>query len=384
MTGEGLNTIADRTSAVRALAMGSLAMMVTGLQPLLLSELADAGRLSPALVHPAAIVDMLCMAASVAGCALLVPPTALRRWAGAAATGCILVGLGALIAHDGQFLVLRALGGLCGGVLIWITVGMIARQPRPEPWAAAFFLAQSAGQVILAGVAVSLLAPRFGPAGGVLLAAGLSGLALVCALLGPTALPDLRRPQGGRRPGRRGLLALAALFLYFAGNAALWFHMRPLAEAEGLGQISGTIVVVTLAAQMVGAMAALALAERISRRALFGLVVGLALLAAALLATHPPAALFIAAFGLAAFAALLLGASLFGILNAADPGRRAGAISPTAQFCAAALGPLAGMAAAAGAGPFAALAVAAACALASLALAWISLPKGGSASRDCA
>lgn len=367
-----------------ALGMGSLAMMVTGLQPLLLSELADAGRLSPALVHPAAIGDMLCMALSVAVCAITLRPVALRRWAGAAAVGCVLVGIGALVARDGQFLALRTLGGLCGGVLIWITVGMIARQPRPEPWAAAFFLAQSAGQVILAGLVVSLLAPRFGPAGGVVLAAGLSGLAAVCGLLGPAALPDLSRTPGGRWPDQRGAGALAALFLYFAGSAALWFHMRPLAEAEGLGQISGTIVVVTLAAQMVGAMAALALAERISRRALFALVAALAAGACLLLAIHPPAPLFIAAYAVAAFAALLLGASLFGVLNAADPSRRSAALSPAAQFCAAALGPLAGMALAGALSPYADLALAAALAAAGLACAWISLPKGAPASRECA
>ncbi|MBX3480464.1 MAG: hypothetical protein KF842_08685 [Caulobacter sp.] len=376
--------LVGRARAYPALAMGSLAMMVTGLQPLLLGELAEIGRLPRALVHPAAIIDMLCMAASVAACALFVRPSALQRWAGAAAVGCVLVGLGALAARDGQFLALRAVGGLFGGVLIWITVGMIARQPRPEPWAATFFLAQSAGQVILAGVVVSLLAPRFGPAGGVLLSAALSGLAGLCAVAGPASLPDVQRPAGGRRPDRRGMIALAALFLYFTGNAALWFHMRPLAEAEGLGQISGTIVVVTLAAQMVGAMAALALAERISRLALFALVVALATGACLVLAMHPPAPLFILAYAIAAFAALLLGASLFSLLNAADPSRRSAALSPAAQFSAAALGPLAGMALTGVVAPFAALAVSAACVLTSLACAWISLPKGGSASPDCA
>lgn len=363
----------ERAAALAALAMGALAMIVTGLQPLLLSELADAGRLSPTLVHPAAILDMLCLAASVAACALFLTPRDLPRRGAVAALLCVAAGLGALVARDGQVLALRAVGGLAGGVLIWVTVGMIARQARPEPWAAAFFLSQSVGQVLAAGLVASLLSPRFGPAGGVALAAGLSALAGLCALAGPVALPDLDRGPGGRLPGRRGLIALGALLLYFAGNAALWFQMRPLAAARGLEEITGTIVLVTLVAQMLGAMAALALAERLSRRRLFALVVALALTAIGLLATGPPAPLFIAGFGLAAFAALLLGASLFGVLNAADPTRRAGAVSPSAQFCAAALGPLIGAGAASAAGPSAALAVAAALALASLACAGLSL-----------
>jgi predicted MFS family arabinose efflux permease len=364
----------SRRTALAALALGSLAMIVTGLQPLLLSELADAGRLSRDLVHPAAIIDMLAMAVSVAACALLLKPHRLRRWAAGAAGVCVIAGLGALIARDTQFLAVRALGGLAGGVLVWITVGMIARQPRPEPWAAAFFMVQSAGQVFAAGWASAL-----GPTGGALFAAGLSGLCILVAPPLAPAMDDLAR-AGDRRPDRRGMFGLAALFLYFTGNAALWFHMRPLAETQGLTAVTGPVVLTTLGAQMLGAMAAVSLAGRLSLRRLFALVVACALLACAVLALKPPAPIFVAAFGLLAFAALLLGASLFGLLHAADPSRRAGAVSPAAQLSAAALGPLVGMALAGIGGPAAVLALTALLALAALACAWLSLSTGESAS----
>lgn len=370
---EALDAPSRRTD-LAALALGSLAMIVTGLQPLLLSELADAGRLSRDLVHSAAIVDMLAMAVSVAVCALFLRPTRLRLWAGGAAIVCVLAGLGLLLARDGQVLALRGLGGLAGGVLIWITVGMIARRTNPEPWAAAFFMIQSAGQVFAAAGAVAL-----GPTGGALLAAGLSGLCLGAAPLLAPAMDDLAR-AGDRRPDRRGLLGLAALFLYFAGNAALRFQMRPLAEALGLGAISGLVVLTTLAAQMLGAMAAVSLAGRLGPPRLFAAVAACALLACAVLAVRPPAAVFIAAFGLLAFAALLLGASLFSLLHAADRSRRAGAVSPAAQLSAAALGPLAGMAAAGLGGPPAVLALMPLLVLAALACARLSLPKDGPAS----
>jgi MFS family permease len=371
----------DRRPALAALALGSLAMIVTGLQPLLLSELADAGRLSRHLVHPAAIVDMLAMAVSVAFCALLLRPQRLRLCAAGAALVCVLAGLAALAAKDQQFLAVRALGGLAGGVLVWITVGMIARQARPEPWAAAFFMIQSAGQVFAAGWAAAL-----GPTGGALFAAGLSGLCLLVAPLLASAMGDLARPgaqAGDRRPDRRGVLGLAALFLYFAGNAALWFHMRPLAEAQGLTAVTGLVVLTTLGAQMLGAMAAVSLAGRLNLRRLFALVVACALLGCVVLAFAPPAPIFVAAFGLLAFAALLLGASLFGLLHAADPSRRAGAVSPAAQLSAAALGPLAGMAVAGLGGPAVVLALTPLLALAALACAWLSLPTGDPASPDC-
>jgi hypothetical protein len=365
--------VSDRRPALAALALGSLAMIVTGLQPLLLSALADSGRLHAGLVHPVAIVELLAMALSVALCALLLKPRRLNLWAAGAATGCVLAGLAALVARDGQVFALRGVGGLAGGVLVWITVGMIARQARPEPWAAAFFLIQSAGQVFAAALANAL-----GPMGGVMFAAGLSGLCLLVAPLLAPAMEDLARASK-RAPDRRGLLGLAALFLYFAANAALWFRMSDLAAAQGLGAVSGLVVLITLGAQMLGAMAAVSLAGRLSLRRLFAVVVASLLLVCAVIAARPPAPLFVAAFGLLAFAALLLGASLFGVLHGADPSRRAGAVSPAAQFLAAALGPLAAMAVTSLIGLSAVLALSPILALAALACAHLSLPRDGPA-----
>lgn len=370
--------VSDRRPALAALALGSLAMIVTGLQPLLLSALADTGRLQAGLVHPIAIVELLAMALSVALCALLLKPRRLNLWAAGAAAVCVLAGLAMLVARDGQVFALRGIGGLAGGVLVWITVGMIARQARPEPWAAAFFLIQSAGLVFAAALANGL-----GPMGGVMFAAGLSGLCLLVAPLLAPAMEDLAR-AGRRAPDRRGLLGLAALFLYFAANAALWFRMSDLAAAQGLGAVSGLVVLTTLGAQMLGAMAAVSLSGVLSLRRLFALVVASLILACAVIAARPPAPLFIAAFGLLAFAALLLGASLFGVLHGADPSRRAGAVSPAAQFLAAALGPLSAMAVTSLIGLSAVLALSPLLALAALACAHLSLPPDATASPDCA
>ncbi|HYE44392.1 MAG TPA: hypothetical protein VEA44_01330 [Caulobacter sp.] len=355
-----------RAQALAALGLGSAAMIVIGLQPLLLGMIVD-----ERIALHAALAEMLAMGTGVAACALLLKPASLRAWAGGASAVCVAAGLGVMVGEPASVIPLRLLAGLAGGVLVWITVGTIARQARPEPWAAAFFLIQSAGQVFAAALAASLGTP-----GALALGAGLSALGLVFALLCPPALEDLGRPS--RAPPPKGWIALAALLLYFAGNSTLWFQMRPLATVQGLGQLSGAVILVTLAAQMLGAMAAIALAERLRRRTLFLIVVVLGLTALILLARSPPAPLFIAAFGLAAFAALLLGASLFGILNAADPSRRAGAISPAAQFLAAAFGPTVGLL---GLGPQSGLGAAALLFVGAWVCAFMSLPHAA-ASRD--
>ena len=88
--------------------------------------------------------------------------------------------------------------------------------------------------------------------------------------------------------------------------------------------------------------------------------------------------------GRARFADFVRHLDRIGVLNAADPSRRAGAVSPSAQFLAAALGPLAAMAVSALAGPSAVLTLSPLLALAALACAHLSLPRGGPASRDYA
>ncbi len=373
-----------RRQAVAVIALGSLAMVVASLQPLLLSELAGAGRLPIGLVLPAALAETLAMAATVAICGLLLKPEHLRRAGIAAALVSLLACLAGLWARDMTFLPLRAVGGAAGGVLVWITIGMLARRARAEAWAAGFFLAQSAGQVFASALVAAGLAPRFGPGGGVILAAALAGLAAVTALAIPRAYPDLRQPLGGRLPVRRGLVTLAALFLYFAGAGAVWNQMGPLAQAQGLTGVSGMVVLVTLGAQMAGAVIAMEGAERIGRRTLFAGVSLLTLASYGLLALKPAAPLFVAAYGVAALCGLVLGASLFSLLNAADPSRRAAAVSASAQLAAAALGPMAGMALAALLGPRGGLLAAAALVVLSLAVqAWRPRPDG-SASPDCA
>jgi hypothetical protein len=347
-----------RRQAWAAIMAGSAAMIVTGLQPLLLSEMAYVGRLSPALVHPAAVVEMLAMAAAVALFAFRVAPNNLPRIGLAAGVVAAAACLGGLAAQGWGFLALRAIGGFAGGVLVWITIGMIARRERSEPWAAAFFMIQAVGQVLAAAFAAIVVMQAMGRPAGMTFAAVLAALGGLAAMGLPRSWPDLAQAPTGRRPGARGWMALGALFFYFAGVATAWFHMRPLAAVQKLGD-TGPVVLAVLVAQMVGVLLAMMLARRVGRAGLYIGVAVVTLASYGLVALSPGPMLFLAGFALAAMCSLVLGASLFSFLKAADPSRRAGGVSALAQLTAAALGPLLGMLWAERIGPTGALMVAA-------------------------
>jgi MFS family permease len=365
-----------RLRAIVAVVLGSTTMVASSLQSLLLGELADAGQFPASLIQPAGIAAMLAMGLSVAVCGLFLPPRHLRTRAAGAALVLLLTALAGIWVRGEALIPLRVLAGLAGGVTLWITVGLIARLTRPEPWAAAFFMIQAAGQVFAAGLFASLILPSLGAAAGPVVLAVLAGIGLAASLALPSALPDLADQAGRRGPSRQGLAGLMALFLYFAGSGAAWFHMRPIAADLGLSSWVGLVGLAVLVAQMLGALLSLALAERIPRRGLMVAVCLATIGAYGLLALGPPSLVFLGAYALAGLAGLVLGASLFSVLQAFDPSRRAGAISATAQLLAAGLGPLAGMALAGPLGPRGALLAAILLILASQAVVWRFCPPG--------
>ncbi|MDQ0465818.1 hypothetical protein QO010_003610 [Caulobacter ginsengisoli] len=323
--------------AVAAIGVGAAAMIGIGVQPLLLDALVKAGRLSQDLVHPAVLADLFGMGLAIALAACFLPPTRLRRTAAVAAVISAGLGLAVIGAHGPQILALRGLAGLADGLLIWITIGFLARRARPEPWAAAFFMSQSLGQLVLVGLTGALLLPRFGLAIALTAPAAMSAIALLlCASL-PASLPPLPRPAPAGLPAPRGLIGLAALFAYVAAGTGVWLHMSRLAGDPAL---SGLTVSAALCAQVLGALFAVLSAGRLKPGQVFAGAALATLTAYAILALQPPPALFVAAFALASFSGMALGTWLFSFLIQADPSRRAAAASAAAQLTGSALGPL--------------------------------------------
>jgi hypothetical protein len=328
--------------AASVMYVGITGVMIAGLQPLLLGALQQEGRLTAAQLGHAATGELLTMgvAAGLAG-ALLKPER--LRWIGLIA-GLSLAAFDAMTleARGEALTVIRAAAGLPSGILMWITIGMITRAPRPERWSGVYLTLQTLAQFLLSLVLTSLVVARFGANGGFLVLAAVSALAGLAALVGPARYAPLTHadaPAGP--PSPRGLVALGACFLFLAFIVAVWVYAEPLSRQAGHGpQVFGYAVSVSLICQVAGGASATLLAGRLPWfwTVLACAVVDFALLA--LFVSLPGPATFLVASGVFGFIWLFVLPFLVPMVIEADPSRRAALLLSGAQLLGGGLGPL--------------------------------------------
>ncbi|MDB5443621.1 MAG: hypothetical protein JWP73_1997 [Phenylobacterium sp.] len=322
--------------------VGIIGIMIAGLQPQLLGALQVEGRLQSAQLGHAATAELLAMglAAGLAGAWL--KPERLRLIGLLA--GLALAALDVLTARlSGEAItVARAAAGLPSGILMWITLSVIARAPRPQRWSGAYLTLQTLAQFILASLLTAFVIERQGANGGWLALAGLSAVGGLVALAAPSRLGPLPRPEGGGGlPPVRGFVALAACFLFLAFIVGVWVYAEPLSKQAGHPPaVVGTAVSLSLAFQVAGGAAATLLAGRLRwfPTLLVCTVLDLGLLAA--FAILPGPAMFLAASAAFGFIWLFLMPFLVPMVIEADPSRRGAVLLGGAQLLGGSLGPL--------------------------------------------
>lgn len=323
------------------LAVGVNSLLFVGVIAVLLGGLADEHRLSASGIGLTAMTEALAMGLSTAGMGLIRRPRRLRLIGVAASLA--LAGLNLAVTHAAGP-ILMALRGACGvveGVLLWISISMIARTVTPERWAGAFFTAQTLAQLLLALALAFILAPRLGANGGFLALAGLSALGVIPALLGPDRFAPLPVAAGQSEvPPPRGWIALAGTLVFVSAAGAVGVYLQPLAHQAGLGSdVARTAVWIALAAQVAGGAMATFLAGRVGYFTVFLMTSTVYLGVWAVLGQGPPAWLFIAANAMAGLFGLFLGPFLVPMTIDADPSRRAAVMSGAAQLLGGAFGP---------------------------------------------
>jgi hypothetical protein len=328
--------------AASVMFVGIIGIMIAGVQPLLLGALQQEGRLTAAQLGHAATAELLTMgiAAGLAG-AMLKPER--LRWIGLIA-GLALAGFDVLSVKVGgeTMTLVRACAGLPSGILMWITIGMITRSPRPERWSGVYLTLQTLAQFLLSAVLTAAVVGRYGANGGFLALAGLSALAGVAALAAPKRYAPLAHADApGGLPSARGLVALGACFLFLAFIVAVWVYAEPLSQQAGhKPAVFGYAVSLSLICQVIGGGAATLLAGRLHWfwTILACAIVDLAILA--LFATLPGPVTFLAASGLFGFIWLFVLPFLVPMVIEADPSRRAAMLLGGAQLLGGSLGPL--------------------------------------------
>jgi MFS transporter, DHA1 family, inner membrane transport protein len=327
--------------------LGSLGLLILGIQPVVLEPLVRFGRIGEASLGSAATIEILAIAlGSVVGARLLrstparvVAAAGLLPFAAANLAMHWLTGLVPLLA-------LRALSGLAGGMLVGLAVVSIARGLRPERLSAAFLVMQTTLQLCVAALipygARHLLPADFG----FVALAGLGLVSVPVLLAVPQRLAPLRPKTTLSGPvGLAAWAALAGCGAYMVGIVAVWAYFGVWEHQLGMPeQVIGTTAALSLAAQVVGAAAAGWLGTLLSSRPM--LLMAIALQIAVVLGllhcgTIAAQVAFALAFGFLWLFALPLQTRL---LIDVEPSRRAVLHLAAAQLIGGAAGPsLAGL-----------------------------------------
>ncbi|WP_156467159.1 MULTISPECIES: MFS transporter [unclassified Phenylobacterium] len=330
------------TAVSATMVVGTAALLVLGVQPILLGGLIETGRLTEAGLGRVAMIEVFALAIGAAIGPYLMNAGAMRLKVAATALLLAAVDLGLSAAPSSTaILALRGVAGLLEGLLIGAAVVVVTHARRPDRMNGLFLGITTAPQIALAYLLPALVIPRFGlNAGFALLAA--SAIAAACAA--PFVVDRVEvHPEaqaGGVAWSPALLLSLLGGLAQNAGIGAAWNYVERLGAQHGLApSVIGAAIAGSLTLQFVGALLAAWLCWRLPARLI--LAVGALVQAGVVVAmlAHSDAG-YIAAVCLFGLCWLALQPFLISELIALDPSRRVAMVMTPVALAGLSLGPL--------------------------------------------
>ncbi|MGA0602840.1 MFS transporter [Caulobacter sp. KR2-114] len=326
------------------LATGVVGMEIAGVQPVLLGALVAEHRLTAAGLGWATTAEFLTLGVGISLAGAFLKPQRLKLLAALAAVGVLVADLLAIGQSGAAIIINRGLCGFGEGLMVWLSVCMIARSSTPARWSGIFLTLQGIAQLAFTAILPLTLMDRYGANGGFAVLAGTAALALVAAPFIPSSFVDLpgndQRGVSAVFASPRALGSLVSVFLVAAFSIGLFAYMAPLAEQAHLDpKVLGFAVSGVLATSIVGSTAAAAAAKRISYYPVFLACAVVNVVVLALLAAPHGAVVFIAATGVFGFFWLFFLPFQLPLAIEADPSRRIAVVLPGAQLFGGAAGP---------------------------------------------
>lgn len=349
-----------RGAQALAIAVGSVALLMLGLQPLLLGALLEAGHVTLEGVGLVAMGEIVALGLGVLIGDLALPVRALRSVTVLAALAAAALDLVTMrVAGDLGLGFVRAGAGVAEGLMIWSTTAVIVRAAVPERLAGLFFVVQTLAQSVLGLALAHLVIPSHGWPGGFAVLAGLCGAAAMLALLfarplGPLS-PTVSQAGVGMRWIRPRIGTLLVVFLQLATLGALWAYAEPLGTRAGFSPLAvQTLIAAGLGMQVVGGSVGTWLVRRLPVRPVLlacAVVLGLSALGVAHTAPGTPTAqsaptaqdstvAFAALCGLFTFTWLFMLPFQMALAFRVDGSGRVASLVPAAQLFGSAFGPL--------------------------------------------
>jgi len=335
----------SRANIVAALGIGTIALLMLGVQPILLGALVEEHAATLKGVGVIAMSEIVALGVGLVLCDTFFPLTHLRVIGCAAALfAAMLDAATVLMIGDAHLIVVRSATGLCEGALLWLTTCLIVRSSTPERITGIFLVVQTLAQAGLAAAFAGLVVPRLGWHGGYIVLAALTLLPCIVVAGLPASIPPLQaRADAALRWSVATVLPPVIVLLQMAAIGALWAYLEPLGKRAGFDAQGAqlTIACVLLMQVLGGACASLGVRWFGAVRVL---TIGAMSLAAIPLAIHRlasgatlPFSLLSAAFG---FTWLFLMPFQVGLALKVDPAGRVAMLIPAMQLLGTALGPL--------------------------------------------
>lgn len=327
-----------------ALWIGSVGLLILGLQPVLLGALYTEGHVTGDELALVATAEMIAIAIGSAVVAMLLSARNMR-WKSAV----LLVLLAAAnwwtaYADTPQTLIsARALAGLSEGGLVAVATELIARSRRAERIGGYFVTMQTLAQCALALLLALYVIPAAGSSGGFIVLAVVCVASLAVAFLVPGDYADLPKEENlANVLTVPSIAALLSVFCYFMFFGAVWAFLEPLGAQFGIdGRTVGLIVSASLAVQVLGAMTATMFEARIDYRLAITAIGAVALSSSLVLASGPGLTTFWAAALVMGFILLFIVPYQIRLAITADETRTAVLLVPAAQLFGLAIGPIA-------------------------------------------
>ncbi|WFP74693.1 MFS transporter [Mesorhizobium sp. WSM4906] len=327
-----------------ALWIGSVGLLILGLQPVLLGALYAEGHVTGDELALVATAEMIAIAIGSAIVAMLLPARNMR-WKSALLL--VLLALAnfwtAYAGSPNALIGARTLAGLAEGGLVAVATELIARSRRAERIGGYFVTVQTLAQCALALLLALCAVPAAGSAGGFIALGIVCLLSLVAAWIVPDDYADLPKEEHlSNVLTVPAIAALLSIFCYFMFFGAVWAFLEPLGGEFGIdGRTVGLMVSASLAAQVVGAMTATVLEARIDYRFAIAGIGAVAAISSALLASGPALSVFWAVVLVMGFILLFIVPYQIRMAITADETRTAVLLVPAAQLFGLAIGPIA-------------------------------------------
>jgi len=338
----------SRGAQCLAIVIGSVALLMLGLQPLLLGALLEAGHVTLEGVGLVAMGEIVALGLGVLIGDLALSVRSLRTITVLAALAAAALNLATTrVGGDLALGLVRAGAGVTEGLMVWSTTAVIVRAAVPERLAGLFFVVQTLAQSVLGLALAHLVIPSHGWAGGFVVLGGLCGGAALLALLfarplGPLT-PTVSQAGLGMRWTRPRVGTLLVAFLQLATLGALWAYAEPLGTRAGFSPLAvQTLIAAGLGMQVVGGSVGTWLVRRLSvRPVLLGCTVVLGLSALGIARTEQGGATAFAALcGLFTFTWLFMLPFQMALAFRVDGSGRVASLVPAAQLFGSAFGPL--------------------------------------------